>query len=188
MEVIAKRSGGKRVEAGGLLGLSIQVDTDGLELAIGPVSLCDAVSMAVLMHTSGAIAKGLQPQGGAQRPLDPQGEQGRNAKHGRRPNVRGNPGKPKSLPYALTRSAIRSSGQVVRIGGGQLGYSAHATIEAGMHLQERFLLTEASRGVEYLSIVGKVDQVVTDVVTDYLATVLDGPRTYSDGKQIAGAG
>jgi len=177
--MLAKVRGGKRVKSGRHFGIEVQIESDGLDVAIGASSLCDAVSTAILGHTSLAIEDGNLPSGGPQRPLDPKGRQGKRATEGARPDVRGNTGLPNSFPRALTRSALRTSGRPVKIGGKMLGYAAHATIGAGVPKQNSFLALEAGRGVEYFSVSGEVDTLVTRVVFDYLATILDGPRTYT---------
>lgn len=184
MEVIAKRAEGKRAAAGDLLGLEVRMDVEPLTAAVGAASLCDYVSRALLVHTSESIMRGNRPEGGRQKPLDQDGQQGERARRGERPNVRASTGTPGNLPANLTRSQVRSTGGLVRIGrGGQLGYTAHATITVGNVLQNRFLAEEDAMGIEYFSVEGAADRVIEDVVIDYLATVFDGVRHY-DGSKV----
>lgn len=175
--------------------LNVELQGEPLHVSIGAGSLCDAVSTALLIHHSNAIKAGRRPGGASQAPLDPDGGQGRLAKEGKRPSARGFTGKAESLPNVLTRSPISLSKGEVRIGGSQrasgprqkgrrgptspnMGFSATATIRPANALHEQWLVDEAALGHEYFSVVGESDHVVTKVVADYLATVVDGTRYY----------
>lgn len=185
-EVMVKRRGGKLASTGGRIALDIKIDSEGLDVAIGAASLCDYVSRALLQHHADAIEEGRRPSGGAQAPLDPEGQQGRKAAEGRRPNIRGNTGTDRSIPRLLKRSEVRSTGKVVRIGrGGELGFTAHATIYPGAGLQGQFISDEADQGIEYFAVTGDADRVIEQVVVDYLATVFDGVRHYDPAKTKA---
>lgn len=183
--------------------LSVEMESEGLELAIGASSLVDYVSTALLLHHVAAIKAGRTPGGSAQAKLKPDAGQGRLAAEGKRPAARGWTGKQENLPDLLTRSVITSqegvtlergtaSGPRQRSAKGRLmgspkaatrmGVSATATIRPGNNLHAQWLIDEGALGHEYFAIVGEADGVITKVVADYLATVLDGPRYYEKGK------
>lgn len=186
-EVMAKRRGGKLAAAGTKVAIDVRIDSEEFAVAIGAASLCDYVSRGLLLHTAGSIETGKRPSGGAQRPLDPEGQQGRKAAEGRRPNTRGNTGTERSIPQLLTRSEVRATGKVTRIGrGGELGYTAHATIYPGAGLQGQFIAEEDAQGIEYFAVTGDADRVIEQVVVDYIATCMDGVRHYDPAKTRAG--
>lgn len=188
MEVMQKRKKGARVASGGLIAIHVVFDAEELTAAIGAASLCDYVSRGLLMHHADAIERGQRPSGGPQAPLDPDGEQGRQAAKGKRPSARGNRGRPGSLPPNLTRSAVRATGKVVRIGGGMLGFTARAEIYPAFAKQAEWIAKEEALGHEFFSVTGEADAVIEEIVVDYLATVFDGVRYYDPSKTKAGSG
>jgi hypothetical protein len=197
---MAKRSGSLAAKGGTLFGLDVRIDQDEFSVAIGALSLCDAVSRALLALHADAIEDGQRAGGGAQAPLDPEGHQGRKAAHGERPAARGNTGTAKAIPPNLTRGPIKggtkpvSVGQAVSFSSGSraprqkttlIGVKADADIYPMFAGQAKFIDEEASRGVEYFFVDGKADRVIEDVVADYLATVFDGERYYDPSKTTA---
>jgi hypothetical protein len=176
---------------GTTLGIKIEIQSDELNLAIGPESLCDVVTRALTKHHEEAIASGRRPSGGSQSPLDPQGEQGRRAKAGKRPSARGNTGKDSALPPNLSREPIKATGRIVTIGSppkdvkigprrpARVGTQAHASIIPGRAGQAKFIDESADEGIEFFAVDGAADRVIEDAVIDYMATVFDGIRTFS---------
>lgn len=174
---------------GSVLGLSVRIESEDLSIAIGPGSLVDAVSRALTAHTADAIATGQRPSGGSQRPLDPHGTQGAEARAGRRPNARGNTGGPKSIPRTLTRGEIKLSSRYVTIpaiafGVGpkapaRVGTSATAKIEPATALQAKYIDEEEQDGVELFAVDGAADRAIEAAVVDYLTRIYDGTRYYS---------
>lgn len=197
MEVWSRKQSGASVKAGAMFGLDVRIDQDGLSAAIGALSLVDAVSRALLMHHARSISEGKRPAGGAQAPLDQDGTQGKRARAGKRPNIRGNTGKPSSIPPKFTRGEVKGGTRPVRIEtpdigarigpkrSARIGVSASADVYPGRAGQQRFMDDEASEGIEYLAVDGSADRVIEDVVIDYLATVFDGTRYYNPEKTRA---
>lgn len=178
-------------QGGRLLGITIEIQAQEMSVAIGPESLCDAVTRAITAYHADAIETGKAPAGGSQRPLDPDGEQGRRARQGKRPNARGNTGTPGAIPPNLTRQPIKASGRVVTVGSSpkgprigpkrpaRIGTVATATIEPARSFQAKFIDEQADEGIEFFAVDGAADRLIEDVVIDYMATVFDGVRTFS---------
>lgn len=187
--IMARRS--ERSDAGAY-GLRVQIQCEELAISLGPSSLVDAVSRALLAHHAESISEGRRPAGGAQVPLDPHGTQGALAARGKRPKARGNTGKPNALPPNLTRLEIRASGQLVTIAAvrfgigpktaARIGTKASAKIEPATALQAKYVDEEEAAGIELLSVDGAADRVIERAVIDYLAKIYDGTRYYSPEK------
>lgn len=195
IEVMARKSGASSGK--GAFGLDVRITQDEMLVSIGALSLVDYVSRALLAHHASSIAEGRRPAGGMQAQLDPDGAQGKRARAGKRPNVRGNTGKPSSIPPKFTRGEIKGGTRPVNLGSIDgnvrigprrapvIGVSASADLYPGRAGQQRFMDDEASEGIEYLAVDGAADRVIEDVVIDYLAKVFDGTRYYNPEKTRA---
>lgn len=176
VELQAKRTS---KSSAGAFGLTIQMDTEALTVAIGAASLADAVSTALLAHHAASIEAGLRPAGGRQAPLDPEARQGIRAKQGKRPDARGNTGRPSAIPPNLTRGQM-DRGRTVSAGkSGRLQVEATARIFPAGRGQGKFIEEEAALGNEFFSVDGSADRVIEDAVIDYMARVFNGTRYYS---------
>lgn len=126
-------------------------------------SLVDYVADVVLAQTRDAIMRGESPAGGPQRPLDPEGQQGREAAHGRRPTARGYTGKRNSFPMKIRRAKMRKSP----------GY-ARVVIRPGVK-HRFFVQQDADRyGVEYFSTDGTVAALIEEATKVWLKAALAG--------------
>lgn len=134
------------------------------------------VSERLLAHHVEAIAKGVDPATGQRvKALDPDGASGRNAKLGKRPDIRGiarTDGR--DLASRLTRSKVTARAEV-KIGKGRLGGSAAATIGAGTGGHGKYLVVaRQDHGVDHLAIEGNAERVIDEATVEWLDLMLQG--------------
>ncbi len=187
IEVQAKRSFSS---ARGAFGMEIRIESDELTINIGAASLADYVSRALLMHTAQSIATGQRAAGGSQARLKEGGIANRQAKVGKRDNIRGSTNKPGAITNTLTRGEIKVSGnRTVAAASGKrparVGTVAVADIYPASFVQSVWLIGEAAQGNEYFAVEGNAERVIDDAVVDYLMGVFDGPRFYDSESTTA---
>ena len=160
--------------------------------AFDAVALVDLVSSAILEAHYLAVSKGLRADGsGAQPALDAGGEQGRLAREGKRPNLRGVTGSTRPLADYLTRKKITIAKKPVKLNSGVMGTSARTTVEpAPMH--KRYVQLEADGdkadgGAEYFYTEGAIDQMIDRIVAEWTDVAIDGGTTRSSTAETTAA-
>lgn len=123
-------------------------------------ALADRVAGVVLkMHRSAIVAGVRVSDDASQPPLDPKGQQGRQAAKGRRPPHRGNTGKTNGFPRALRRGkTTRARGET----------NASVVIEAPGKFTGWLEREDRFRDVEYLSTDGLVAEAIEAEVFAWL--------------------
>lgn len=148
------------------------------------------ISNAILEHHVKSIESGQKADGsGAQPRLAPEGNAGKQAARGERPNVRGiarTDGK--NLADRLARAKIKGDGKLVKIGtrktgskkGGNLVKSSIFGTRASTRIgpdnggHGKYLSKELQEGNRFLFADGLIERLVDDVLQKSLAKILDG--------------
>ncbi len=137
--------------------------------------LADVSAEILRVHVE-ALRAGVNPATGAPIPrLNPLGRSGREARAGKRPDVRGiarTDGR--DLASMLTRSKIK--GRTAKIGKGRAGSAASCKIGAGTGGHGKYLSKALDdHGVEHLEISEKVETAIDQALTMWVAAALQGP-------------
>lgn len=125
-------------------------------------ALADRVAGVVLEAHRKAILAGTRANDGAVQPkLDPRGQQGRRAAAGKRPNFRGNTGRPNGFPRSLRRGRTKK---------GRADTNTTVVIEAPGKFVP-WLAREDTRGVEYLFTDGAIAKAIEDETMRWLEEI-----------------
>lgn len=129
---------------------------------LSPAGLVDYVSKVVIAGNRDAVMAGNAPSGVPQTPLKSEGQQGRRASRGNRPNARGWTGRKYSYPLKIRRGKLRVT--AVR---------ASVVIRPGVK-HRAYVTRERNLGRELLSADGDIQKLIQEATDKWMAAALDG--------------